>query len=193
MRSTYANRHNKTSLILQGICDNKKRFIDVFTGVTGKLHDSRTFTLSFISKTISDICQNGKYHLLGDSAYPIREYLLTSYKDYGNLTRLQRIYNKKLCGTRVRIENTFGLLKSRFRQLMELQFHDIKKMSKFIISCCVLHNLCIYLKDSFDLELINEFNDEMFNIDDFQVLGEIELKRRGEQKRNEICDTISQW
>jgi len=74
---------------------------------------------------------------------------------------------------------------------MELQFHDVKKISKFIISCCVLHNLCIDLKDSFDLELINELNNEMFHIDDFQVLGEIELKRKGEQKRNEICDTIS--
>ncbi|XP_018403339.1 PREDICTED: putative nuclease HARBI1 [Cyphomyrmex costatus] len=155
IRSTYANRYDKTSLTLQGICDDKKRFIDVFTGVIGKFHDSRTFTLSFISKNISDICQNGKYHLLGDSAYPLREYLLTPHKDYGNLTQSQRIYNKKLCGTRVCIENTFGLLKSRF-------------------------------------QLINELNDEMFNIDDFQVMGEMELKRRGEQKRNEICDTISQ-
>jgi len=47
--------------------------------------------------------------------------------------------------------------------------------------------LCIDLKDSFDIELINEPNyDEIFNIDDPQVLGEIEVKRRGEQKRNEI-------
>lgn len=159
--------------------------------MSGKLHDSRTFTLSFISKNISNICQNGKYHLLGDSAYPIREYLLTPYKDYGNLTRSQRIYNKKLCGTRVLIENAFGLLKLRFRQLMELQFYDVKKMSKFIMCCCVLHNLCIDLKDSFDVEIINELNhDEIFNIDDPQVLGEIELKRRGEQKRNEICDSF---
>ncbi|XP_071582458.1 putative nuclease HARBI1 [Temnothorax nylanderi] len=191
IRSTYANRHDKTSLVLQGICDDKKRFIDAFTGVAGKLHDSRTFTLSFISKNISGICQNGKYHLLGDSAYPIREYLLTPYKDYGNLIRSQRIYNKKLCGTRVLIENAFGLLKSRFRQLIELQFHDVKKMSKFIMACCVLHNLCIDLKDSFDIELINKpNNDEIFNINDPQVLGEIEAKRRGEQKRNEICESF---
>lgn len=54
-----------------------------------------------------------------------------------------------------------------------------------------LHNLCIDLKDSFDVEIINELNhDEIFNIDDPQVLGEIELKRRGEQKRNEICDSF---
>lgn len=57
--------------------------------------------------------------------------------------------------------------------------------------CCILHNLCIDLKDSFDVEIINELNyDEIFNIDDPQVLGEIELKRRGEQKRNEICDSF---
>lgn len=159
--------------------------------MAGKLHDSRTLTLSFISKNISGICENGKYHLLGDGAYSIREHLLIPFKDYGNLSRSQRIYNKKLCGTRVLIENAFGLLKSRFRQLIELQFHDVEKMSKFIIACCVLHNLCIDLKDSFDIELINEpnYNEILYN-DDPQVFGETEAKKRGEQKRNEICESF---
>ena len=71
--------------------------------MAGKLHDSRTFKLSFISKNISGICQNGKYHLLGDSAYPIREYLLTPYKDYGNLMSC-------LCQTKNCVKNSILIL-----------------------------------------------------------------------------------
>lgn len=63
------------------------------------------------------------------------------------------------------IENAFGLLKSRFRQLTELDLHSVDKISKFIISSCVLPNLCIDNNDDFicnnDIELDNqEPNDE---------------------------------
>ncbi|KAH8026719.1 hypothetical protein HPB51_024218 [Rhipicephalus microplus] len=34
-------------------------------------------------------------------------------------------------------------LKKRFRQLMYLELHTIHWLNKFIISCCILHNLCI--------------------------------------------------
>ncbi|KAH8024903.1 hypothetical protein HPB51_002311 [Rhipicephalus microplus] len=46
-------------------------------------------------------------------------------------------------GTRVLIENAFSTLKKRFRQLMYLELHTIHWLNKFIISCCILHNLCI--------------------------------------------------
>jgi len=54
-----------------------------------------------------------KYNLLGDGAYPIREWLynVVPYKDYGKLTESQKIFNKILSSTRVLNENTFGLLK----------------------------------------------------------------------------------
>ncbi|KAJ8926567.1 hypothetical protein NQ314_021060 [Rhamnusium bicolor] len=60
------------------------------------------------------ICQR-RYHILGDGAYSIREWLLTPYKDYGNLNNEQIHFNKKFSATRVLIENTFGHFKGRFR------------------------------------------------------------------------------
>lgn len=81
IKSTYVNRHDTPALTMQGICDAHKKFIDVFTGVSGKLHDSRIFHLSFINKTIKSI-PNKKFHLLGDAAYPLSNYLLTPYRDY---------------------------------------------------------------------------------------------------------------
>ncbi|KAH7938114.1 hypothetical protein HPB49_020177 [Dermacentor silvarum] len=83
------------------------------------------------------------YHIVGDAAYPFREHLMTPIRDYGNLDCSDRAFNARLSGTRVLIENAFGDLKNRFRQLHRLDMWTVDNMSKFIISCCVLHNLCI--------------------------------------------------
>lgn len=153
IKSTYVNRHDIPSVTLQGICDYRRRFIDVFTGPPGRIHDSRVCKLSFISSELPTICQP-EYHILGDNAYHLREYLLIPYRQYDQLTQEQGIYNKKFSATRVIIENTFGILKGRFRQLTELYFHKVNKISKFIISCCTLHNFCIEENDF--MEALNE-------------------------------------
>lgn len=73
------------SITLQGICDSNKKFIDVFTGAPSKIHDSRIYKMSCISKKLEQICE-GKYHILGDAAYEIREWLITPYRSYESLS-----------------------------------------------------------------------------------------------------------
>lgn len=142
VRSVYANRHHYLSLTLQGICDNKKKFLDASTGCPSKMHDARIFRRSRIANALPQLCSN-KYHIVGDAAYPFREYLMTPIRDYGNFDSTEKAFNASLSGTRVLIENAFGDLKNRFRQLHRLDMWTVDNMSKFIISCCVLHNLCI--------------------------------------------------
>lgn len=69
--------------------------------------------MSDISHKLPQICGD-RYHILGDNAYAIRSYLLTPYRDCGNLTESHKVFNKKLSGSRVLIENTFGIFKGRF-------------------------------------------------------------------------------
>ncbi|KAJ8953440.1 hypothetical protein NQ318_023559 [Aromia moschata] len=125
IKSTYVNRHDLPAMVLQGICSSDRKFIDVFTGIPSKIYDARVFKLSFISDKLPQICGN-TYHILGDAAYPIRKWLLTPYRDYGNLTNEQRTYNYKFSATRVRIENTFGIFKQRFRQLLKVDLWAVK-------------------------------------------------------------------
>lgn len=186
IKSTYTNRHDKPSITLQAICDYKKRFIDVFTGAPGKIHDARVFALSDISKELPSICGT-KYHIIGDGAYSIREWLLVPYKNYGNFTESQIIFNKTFCATRVLIENTFGLLKSRFRQLLQLDIHYVDKITKFIISCCVLHNMCINMND--EIELDNEIGPSIDPENDF-IDSDVNQRKNGESKRDAIKNSL---
>ncbi|XP_049520504.1 uncharacterized protein LOC125944222 [Dermacentor silvarum] len=102
---------------MQGICDSNGRFDDVFTGTTSNIHDARVLRLSTVNEDLPTICQINQYHILGDAAYLIREHLLTPYKDFGAMTDAQIVYNHLYSSTRVLIENAFGRLKQRFRQL----------------------------------------------------------------------------
>lgn len=188
IKSTYVNRHDIPSMTLQGICDARKRFVDVFSGIPSKIHDARVLKLSDVYEALPGICEGNKYHILGDAAYPTREWLIVPYKDYGNLSEKQKMFNKKFCAARVKIENTFGLLKGRFRQLIEIDMHSVDKISKFIISCCVLHNLCIDNNDDFNFPIELEYNvDEPYN----EIREEQEaLRRLGEIKRNELLEIM---
>ncbi|XP_011858511.1 PREDICTED: putative nuclease HARBI1 isoform X5 [Vollenhovia emeryi] len=164
-------------------------FPNVLGCIDAKIHDSRVLKLSDINENLPAICE-GKYHLLGDAAYSIREWLLIPYRDYGNLTNKQREFNKRFCATRVLIENTFGLLKARFRQLTELHLHSIDKISKFIISCCVLHNLCIDNDDDINLEFEDVIDDNEELNDVVREEQEALLRRLGEIKRNALLEVL---
>ena len=131
--------------------------------------------------------------MLGDAAYPLREYLITPYRDYGNLTSQQKTFNKKHCQTRVKIENCFGLLKQRFRQLTRLDFFTVKRMCKFVLACCVIHNLCIAEGDLWEEEFIEDdapesASERMNGEESDETLTDAALKHLGELKRKRIVD-----
>nr|XP_029714898.1 putative nuclease HARBI1 [Aedes albopictus]XP_029714899.1 putative nuclease HARBI1 [Aedes albopictus] len=195
IRSTYINRHDMVSITLQGVCDAEKQFLDVCVGSPSKIHDSRIFSLSPLSDDLPQIC-NGRFHLLGDAAYPLREYLLTPYRDDGRLTRKKRKYNLNHAQTRVKIENAFSLLKTRFRQLMRLDFFTVERMCKFVMACCVLHNICISMNDYFEIDdditqqesSVNQSRNPV-QPNDPDVRSSA-LRRLGEIKRDNIADSL---
>lgn len=52
----YLNRKKYHSVQLQVICDNKKKFTDVFTGYPGSVHDARVMDNSFIYPKLPTLC-----------------------------------------------------------------------------------------------------------------------------------------
>jgi len=153
--NSYYNRKGYHSIILQGICDAECRFIDVFIGFPGSAHDARVWKNSPVYtrlQTSSHELLPSNAHIIGDSAYPCEIFLMCPYRDNGHLTKRQKHFNMVLSSTRVVIEQTFGLLKGRFRRLKYLDMLDIKLAAEVVAAACVLHNLCINNKDEADVD-----------------------------------------
>ncbi|XP_064487595.1 putative nuclease HARBI1 [Ornithodoros turicata] len=189
--ATYCNRHHYLSITLQAVCDKRRRFVDVLVGSSSRTHGARVFRQSSLATKLPGLCQGDKYHLLGDAANPLRQYLLTNYRDYRNLSKAQREFNKKFSATPVLIENAFSTLKKRFRQPMYLELHTVDWLIKFILACCVLHNLCIDAGDTVpdeteDTEVPGDTRNSMRSDGEANLTlssEEAALRRLGEIKR----------
>lgn len=148
----YYNRKSYYSVVLQGVVREDMRFIDVFAGYPGKVHDARIFRQSPLYQNGSNLCR-GARHILGDSAYPNLPWLLTPFKDNGHLTVTQTTYNKTHSSIRCTVERAFGLLKGRFVRLQNIDQRNIKTIVRTILAGCVLHNICIMNNDELEDQL----------------------------------------
>lgn len=152
--NSYYNRKGFHSVLLQVVCDARKKFLDVFCGWPGSSNDARMWANSPLAKYLGNepcpLPEN--YHLLGDSAYPLETYLLCPYKDNGHLSQKQKLFNKKLCSTRVIIEQAIGLLKGRWRRLQNLDIKQVRKAKYYILFACILHNIAIEYNDFIECE-----------------------------------------
>jgi hypothetical protein len=76
-------------------------FMDIFVGWPGRSHDGRAFmNFPIYDDLESGLKLRGSLVVLGDSAYPLKEYLLTPFKNGGNLSPQQRLYTKRLSSAR---------------------------------------------------------------------------------------------
>ena len=161
----YINRKGYFSILLQGICDENAKFIDVFVGPPGRVHDARLLRHSpiYVSRhtTFGD-----RWKLLGDSAYVCRDFpfVLTPKKDNGTLTALDKQRNTRLCRSRVIIENAFGRLKCRFRRIRDIQNVNLEIIVRIVIAACTLHNmltedLCVCDEHPDGCPRVNDTND----------------------------------
>jgi len=73
-----------------------------------------------------------------------RRWIVTPFKDYGDLTEEQTDFNIRVSSSRVVVEQAFGILKSRFRYIRGImRLRDVQFAARLVVACCVLHNVCI--------------------------------------------------
>lgn len=125
-------------------------------------------------------------HLVGDSAYKLHQNLLVSYRDNGHLTVRHRNYNFCHASARIVIERAFGLLKGRFRSLLNvLAMNRVDLIPAHILACCVLHNICLMRSDELNIEDINVDVEDENNAENDPVHD-----NAGIAKRDLICETL---
>jgi len=142
----------------------------------------RVFRLSNVENMFTDENFPHDSHILGDAAYRLTKHVMVPFKDNGHLTERQINFNKRLSSARMIVERSLGLLKGRFRSILDtLPMRRTDLIPKYIIACCILHNICLLQNDMIDIPIIiNEPN-----------IAELQLEENGEQregieKRNAI-------
>uniref|UniRef100_A0A0P4WBW8 Putative nuclease HARBI1 n=1 Tax=Scylla olivacea TaxID=85551 RepID=A0A0P4WBW8_SCYOL len=139
----YFNHKRYHSLNIQLVSDANGVILSYcsrFPGATpdGAVWDNSNLKLRF------DRGEFGDYLLIGDSGYPLDPYLMVPVSN--PTTAAEQQYNRAHAQTRVIVEQTVGMLKSRFRCLHSssgcLQYTPIMCV-KIINACLLLHNRCM--------------------------------------------------
>ena len=125
----YFNRKKFPSIVLQAMVDHEYRFMNVYAGWLGSVHDARILANSdlFAMGEAGTLVPNSVQTMsgvpvpvviLGDPAYPLLPWLMKSYPGVG-LSAKHRKFNNRLSRPRVVTECAFGRLKGRWRCLLK--------------------------------------------------------------------------
>lgn len=164
--SEYFNYRKFFSVVLQAVADADKKFIVVEVGGRGKQSDGGTFHYS----KLNSLLQNNKFNtpppqrlpgsdkelpmvLIGDEAYPLKEYLMRPYPQRG-LDNSKEIFNKRLSRARKCVECAFGILCAKWRILHKPIETNVNNARLIIKTTCLLHNIVM----SKDVEIDHNIN-----------------------------------
>ncbi|ENN83248.1 hypothetical protein YQE_00393, partial [Dendroctonus ponderosae] len=134
----FRNRKSYFSINTQVICDADLKFINLVASWPGSSHDSTIFNNSNVCTRF----ERGEFAngiLLGDSGYPLKNFLLTPLRNPNN--REQNLYNEALIRTRVTIERAIGVWKRRFPILAYGSRLKVETTLYIITATAVLHNI----------------------------------------------------
>ena len=136
------------SINTQLMCDDRLSIRNVVASWPGSAHDSRIFNESSLKTYLERLPP--KYHVLVDRGYTLSTYLVTPYTD--PKPGAERRFNKAQSSTRMVIERVNGILKRRFPCLSRQLRFTPEKCCVIIVACCVLHNLAVMEKDTWEEE-----------------------------------------
>ncbi|XP_056605038.1 putative nuclease HARBI1 [Triplophysa dalaica] len=136
----FLNRKKTHSINTQIVFDANFTILDVVAKWPGSTHDSRILMESGLRQLFERHHVPAGCHLVGDSGYPCKSWLLTPYlrPQVGPQLNYNRAHKK----TRSVVERGIGQLKRRFHVLHSEIRLSPEKTSKVITVCALLHNLC---------------------------------------------------
>ena len=155
--STFFNYKGTHSVVLMAVCDVHYCFTLVDVGDAGKHSDGGVLSHSAFGQAmengelsipdesnIAGISSPIPYFFVGDAAFPLKTYMLRPYPGR-YLPESKRIFNYRLSTARRIIENTFGIMATKFRVFRRPIIASPEKVTSITKAACSLHN---YLKIS---------------------------------------------
>ena len=171
LHTDYYNRKGWYSMLIQGLVDANYLFLDVCVGWAGSVHDARVLAHSALYKGIEHNrilpnkteCISGVHvplYMIGDSAYPLKSWLMKPFPHNTDLNEGQRNYNYRMCRARIVSEIAFGRLKARWRRLLKRNEMCVENVPNVITAACVLHNICETHHEHFNEAWMQSSNEE---------------------------------
>lgn len=111
-----------------------------------KVHFSFSF---FFQKSVLIEGVEIPVHLIGDAAFPLKPWLMKGYSLEDQLSPEQRRFTRSLSSAWSVVDTAFTRLKGRWRCLLKKNDIDASNMSKVVVACCILHNVCENRGDNF--------------------------------------------
>ncbi|XP_059188162.1 uncharacterized protein LOC131970756 [Centropristis striata] len=144
----YLNRKLFHSVQLQAICDSTGKFLDIFVGYPGSVHDTRVLRNSPVF--VSGCYPPPGHFIVGDGGYPCLSAPVTLITPYREPVRgrVEARFNGHHARARSIIEPAFGMMKSRWRGIF-LKALEVEHTfaPKVVAVCAVLHNICVTAGD----------------------------------------------
>ena len=170
-KECYFNQKHRYSILLQGVVGTNLKFYDAFAGVPESVHDARLLRISKFGKKMKSfrMFQEPKFTLeegvelkpiiLGDSAYAVKSWLFPPYTRLSRMPPTKKEFNNEHARGREPVERAFGHLKGRWRVLMNESSEETKHVKITVLTCVVLHNICITSEDDTEIEHDIDFED----------------------------------
>lgn len=143
-KEDYFNYKQFYSIQMQAVCDSTGRFLNIFVGYLGSVHDTRVFKNSPLYYNAE--YPPAGYFLIGDSGYPsidkpIR--VVTPYK-LPLQGPVEERFNWCHSQGRIIIDRAFGMMKARWRRTLFSALEvKVGFCTEVVIACAFLHNVCL--------------------------------------------------
>jgi hypothetical protein len=93
------------------------------------------------------------YKLIGNVVYPMRQWFDSPFKgEKDGLPRYKAHWKCIQSSIRMSMERTFGMLKNRFKILLNRVYIPFCHMPNLVMACICLHNMCITNLDGVDMD-----------------------------------------
>jgi hypothetical protein len=144
VRAYFSGHYNRYGLNCQALCDSDLRFM--FFGVMGP--GNKSDQPAYEETGLVAIVENlpAGLFIAADAAYIVTEHVLIPFTGSQRQDRVKDTFNFFLSQLRIRIENAFGLLTTKWRILRKPLECSLKVNVNILEICALLHNYVIDCK-----------------------------------------------
>lgn len=140
--SEFFNYKGDYSIVLLALVDSDYCFTYVDIGKAGRCSDGGVFSSSTLKVALDNNTLNMPDELVfvADAAFPLTHQIMKPFTRHGELSHKERIFNYRLSRARRIVEDTFGIINSKFRVLQTAIPLKITTTDEVIKAICCLHN-----------------------------------------------------